>query len=144
MRRESYRAKLIALVYPGALSLLTVVTILLLMPLASDGIVMQWSGDTPSRHAPTAELLFAPVIALAFSILIWALAPAAKARDARLGVTIGNGVNAGLNVCAVTLLVGQLVGPTTGALPIIALVILLLTGTIAAVTTYLLTRTGLA
>lgn len=71
---------------------------------------MQWSGSAPSRYAPPSELFFLPVIALAVSIFLWTITPTDKARNARLGLTIGNGVNGVLNASAVTLLAGQLGG----------------------------------
>lgn len=139
MRRGSRRAVLVALVLPGALSLLTAGTLLFLIPQAPEAIVMQWSGGAPSRHAPPSELFFLPVIALAVSIFLWAITPTDKARSARLGLTTGNGVNGVLNASAVTLLAGQLEGAATGALPVGALALALVVGVVVAFTTFLWT-----
>lgn len=144
MRRSSRRATLLALVLPGVLSLIAALTVaILLMSGSPISIVMQWSGDEPSRYASPAELLLLPVIAMALNVLIWLLAPTGSARDAQLGIAVGNGVNAVLNASAITLLVGQLDAPATGALPIGALALSFLAGILVAIATYLSARRGL-
>ena|SRR5690625_1610676 len=103
---------------------------------------MQWSGGGASRYAPPTELLFIPAIAMAVSVLIWAVAPTRKARDARFGLTIGNGVAAILNTSAVVLLVSQMSVPATQSLPVAALVVSVLVGAIVALITFFATRDG--
>ena len=143
MRRGSRRAIFVGLVFPGILSFLALATILSLLTRAPELIVMQWSGGGASRYAPPAELPFLPAIAMAVSVLIWAVAPAGKIRDARFGLSIGNGVAAILNTSAVALLVSQLSVPATQSLPVAALVVSVLAGAIVALITFFATRAGL-
>lgn len=140
MRRGSRRAILVALVLPGVLTLVTLAVLLWLIPQAPAAIVMQWSGDGASRFAPPAELLFLPVIAMAASVLIWAVAPTGKPRDTRIGLIVGNGVNVALNSSAIALLASQRSGAATEALPTAALALSLIPVALVVLITFFATR----
>ncbi|MBL3683137.1 hypothetical protein [Leucobacter aridicollis] len=128
------------IVFPSVLSLLTAGTVVWLMPLAPEGVVMQWWDGRPSRYASPAELLVMPACALLVIILGQVAARAWNRREARLGLAIVNGVNATLNVFAVSLLVGQLEGSASKIVPVIAIGISFLAGVLVAVGTFLSTR----
>ena len=109
MRRTSRQAVLAGLVLPGVCIGLALIAIAVLAPQVSGEVVMQWSFDgEPSRSASPFELLLAPLVAAAVSLLIWALLPSSTVAQAHLGLAVGNGVAGFCGGTAVALIAGQL------------------------------------
>ncbi len=139
VQQKSRRTILTALVLPAALTVATLVAMLVLIPQAPSEIVMQWSGDEPSRYGHPAELLFVPVIAAGISAIMWAALGSASPSNQRLAVILGNALNAGLNATALLMLITQLGPSPTGSLS--GILIALIPAAAAGLITFLLVRT---
>lgn len=123
MQQKSRRTLFIALVIPGIVTAATLVTMLILLPHAPSEIVMQWSGDEPSRYGHPAELLFVPLIAAGISLIAWAALGSVNLNTGsqspnsqRIAIIIGNAINAALCATAVIMLVTQLGSNADGGL----------------------------
>lgn len=142
MRTGSRQSLVIGLVFPAALSVLTVLVLLALLPLAPDSVVMQWSGDGPSRSGSPLEMLWLPAIAVGISLTVWGSKTGGDPREARQAMIIGNAVAAFMNAIAVALIVAQFSGASGGFVPVVAAVCSAVVAVLVGLVTFFLLRRG--